>query len=152
MSESPVTRDPEPAIGDPVAADPVFAALRALPRETARPGFTAAVLERLQEATPARGWSRGMLALAAALVLLTVLGAGAFERLRQRQELSGEVHTLREEHDKLRAELEALRRSAASEPTRILVGGDDRYDYVLSVPAEAPATPRQPAKSNHTKS
>jgi len=137
---------------DPVGHDPVFGHLRELPREAASPGFTAGVLSRLELAAPPTGWSRGMLALAAALVLLTVLGAGAFERLRQRQELRGEVRSLRQEHDQLRSELEALRRSAATEPTRILVGGDDRYDYVLSLPAQAPAAQPAPAKNNRIKS
>ncbi|MGE5232880.1 MAG: hypothetical protein ACM3OB_02125 [Acidobacteriota bacterium] len=142
----------DPVAHDLVAHDLVFRQLRELPREAASPGFAAGVLSRLEPAAPSTGWSRGMLALAAALVLLTVLGAGAFERLRQRQELRGEVRSLRQEHDQLRSELEALRRSAATEPTRILVGGDDRYDYVLSLPAPVPAGQPAPAKNNHIKS
>lgn len=118
--------------------DPVFQALRELPRETASPGLRERVLHGVAATADGepQGWSRGGLAIAASLVLLTVLGAGAFERIRQRQELRGEVKALREEHDQLCQELEALRHSTRNEPTQVLVGGDDRYDYVLSVPTE----------------
>jgi hypothetical protein len=120
----------------------VLAALRALPREEASPGFTAAVLERA--AAPAAadgGWSRATLALAASLVLVTVLTAGALERAHQRRELRGRVDALRTEHDALQQELAQLKQLSAQEPAVVYLGGDESVDVVLSVdPKNRPAS------------
>ncbi len=121
----------------------VLAALAALPREKASPGFTAAVLERTQP-SPAQagdiGWSRTTTMLAASLVLVTVVTAGVLERAHQKQELRGRVDALRSEHELLQQELAALKRSSAEEPAVVYLGGDENVDVVLTLdPKAAPA-------------
>jgi hypothetical protein len=123
--------------GDPE----VLAALRDLPRETAGPGFTAAVLEKsapAREPAHAIGWSRPALALAASVVLLTVVAAGALERAHQKRELRGRVDALRTEHQELEQELAALKRLSTQEPSVVYLGGDDQVDVVLSIDPAAP--------------
>jgi len=122
----------------------VLAALAGLPREPASPGFTAAVLERAGEREkPAAelGWSRTTTLLAASLVLVTVVTAGALERAHQKKELRGRVDALRSEHELLEHELAELKRASAEEPAVVYLGGDENVDVVLTFdPKAVPAT------------
>jgi hypothetical protein len=107
--------------------------LRELPREHARPGFTARVLQRLE--APARtaphGWR---LALAAALTA-AVLSAGALigrrpgppdslETAQARQIL----HDLRIEHERLEREWREM-----AQPPVVYIGGNESMDLVLDL-------------------
>jgi len=130
--------------------------LRALPRETARPGFTQRVLRRLDEA---RGRDAKAAALpteklprpafaAMAVVAILVFSAGAFWYEQSREaarnaEARRLLQEIRAEHGRLERELHDL-----SAPPVVYLGGDERMDLVVdlsNVPAEdgpAPATYR----------
>ena len=121
----------------------VLAALRDLPRDTASPGFTEAVLARVETpAEPVSGeapWSRSMMWLAASLVLVTVVTAGALERAHQRRELRGQVNALKSEHEQLQRELAEIKKLSADQPDVVYLGGDDNVDVVWRLDPSSPS-------------
>lgn len=106
--------------------------LRELPREHARPDFTARVLARLDTPAPR---PIGRLALAMAAAVAVAVSAGA---LIDRQSASPEaieadrarrvVQNLRAEHGRLQRELREL-----SEPPVVYIGGNEDVDLVLDL-------------------
>jgi cytochrome c-type biogenesis protein CcmH/NrfG len=123
--------------------------LRELPRETARPGFTQRVLNRLDEpaeAAPLRAGWRPRLAMAAMAVIVATLaisaGVARYEQSREAErtaEARRLLQEIRAEHDRIEQELRAL-----SEPPVVYVGGDEEVDLVVDlnkVPAEDGPTP-----------
>ena len=103
--------------------------LRELPRETARPGFTAGVLRRIEE--PGRRFSP-RLALAGALALTVTVAAGVLVETRR-----GAVETaraekalqeIRAEHGRLEREVQEL-----SQPSVVYLGGNEDVDLVLDL-------------------
>jgi hypothetical protein len=106
--------------------------LRELPRETARPGFTAGVLRRIEE--PGRRFSP-RLALAGALALTVTVAAGvlvetrrdAIETVRAQQALQV-LQDIRAEHGRLEREVQEL-----SQPSVVYLGGDENVDLVLDL-------------------
>ena len=109
--------------------------LRELPREHARPDFTARVLERLElpaRAPHPRAWL--VLAAAAAVAVVAVSTGllvgrqtGSREPIEaaQAQQI---LQDLRAEHGRLQRELREL-----SQPPVVYVGGNDDVDLVLDV-------------------
>ena len=119
--------------------------LRNLPREQASEGFRDKVLRAARvEAVSRRSQTpwlapRMVPALAAAALLLAMgisLGLYMMERTR-RAELRREIAELRQEHERLDAEVELLRQEArgtgATGRRVIYLGGDDTVDYVLDL-------------------
>jgi hypothetical protein len=116
-------------------------AIRELPRERARAGFTARVMARIDEpragAASARpGWAWAAAAAAAAVLLSAVALGGlrwqAERRAVQRADAARvELAAMQLEHSRLAAELEALRREPGPRPPVVLVGGDDRAELVI---------------------
>jgi LmbE family N-acetylglucosaminyl deacetylase len=103
--------------------------LRELPREQARPGFTARVLRGIEE--PGRRFSP-RLALAGALALTVTVAAGvrvetrrdAVETARAQQALQ----EIRAEHGRLEREVQEL-----SQPSVVYLGGNENVDLVLDL-------------------
>jgi hypothetical protein len=108
--------------------------LRELPREPARPGFTARVLDRL-EAPERRFHFRPVLAAAFAALMLVAVSASV---LLERQAGSREtleaaearqiLQELRAEHGRLAHELHEM-----SQPSRVYIGGNEDVDFVLDL-------------------
>ena len=107
--------------------------LRELPRERARPGFTARVLRRIEAS--GRGEPRRFsprFALAGALALTLTVAAGvlvearrdAMESTRTRQALQ----EIRAEHGRLEREIDQL-----SQPSVVYLGGNENVDLVLDL-------------------
>lgn len=116
-------------------------ALKNLPREGAREGFTDQVLRASRQSRPGTAllpawWRRGPVLVLAGCVAVLALGLGvtlnmmAAERQR-RADLRREIAELREEHKRLGVEVSRLRQ----QPTRqvIYLGGDDTVDYELDL-------------------
>ncbi len=111
--------------------------LRELPREHARPGFTARVLEELdapRRTTPRRSF-RLATAVAAATLVAVAITAGALRELRggARQHRDAvqarqALEELRAEHGRLEQELREI-----SPPPVVYLGGDEKVDYVLDL-------------------
>lgn len=103
--------------------------LRELPRESARPGFTTRVLQRLD--APERRRSMPRLALAGALAAV-VMTAGvlvdarrdALEAVRAQRALA----EIRAEHGRLEREVQEL-----SQPPVVYLGGNENVDLVLDL-------------------
>lgn len=126
--------------------------LRELPRETARPGFTQRVLNRLDapaEDAPLRAGWRPRLAMAATTAMAVIVatlaisaGVVRYEQSRDAErtaEARRLLQEIRAEHGRIEQELRAL-----AEPPVIYVGGDERMDLVVDldkVPAEDGPTP-----------
>lgn len=152
-----MTKNNLPAANDSVR-DPLFEALRSLPRETASPDFTSRVLTRLDDdrlpapapapvsAPPHSAVWRLRWAMGAALVVVTLGGAGLFERQRERRELRGRVEALRQDHRAIALELEQLR-TAGPSPSHVYLGGDDGTDYILELAPVAHGGPASPELS-----
>ncbi len=109
--------------------------LRELPREHARPGFTARVLERLEAPAPARRPSARLVLAAAALVFLTAVSAGLLidRQSGARESLEAAraqriLQDLRAEHERLERELREL-----SQPPVVYIGGNEEVDLVLDL-------------------
>jgi hypothetical protein len=109
--------------------------LRELPREHARPDFTARVLERLESAAPApRPAARLALAMAAAAVVAAVSTGVLIERHNVSREAIGAAQAqqilqdLRAEHGRLQRELREL-----SQPPVVYIGGNEDVDLVLDL-------------------
>jgi len=108
--------------------------LRELPREQARPEFTARVLERLPSPKRIpRPNARLVLALAAVLAMATVSTGILVERQaaarRARDAQARQVlDDLRAEHGRLRRELREI-----SQPPVVYLGGNEDVDLVLDL-------------------
>jgi hypothetical protein len=108
--------------------------LRELPREHARPGFTARVLQRLDAAAPAP-WPSARLMLAAAALVAAVVSTSV---LIDRQGPSREaieaaraeriLQDLRAEHGRLERELREM-----SQAPVVYIGGNENVDLVLDL-------------------
>jgi hypothetical protein len=104
--------------------------LRELPREPARPGFTARVLYRLE--TPERRRAIPRLALAMVLTVVLVITAGAL--IQERRDTLANARTeralaeIRAEHGRLEREVEEL-----SQPSVVYLGGNENVDLVLDL-------------------
>jgi type II secretory pathway component PulM len=103
--------------------------LRELPRERARPGFTARLLSRLE--APERRRALPRLALAGALTTLAITAGvlvdarrDAREALQARQALQ----EIRAEHGRLEREVREL-----SRPPVMYLGGNENVDLVLDL-------------------
>jgi hypothetical protein len=118
---------------EPIARlDPLECALADLPRERAGETFTARVVERASASEPERaGWSRGAIAAAAALVLVSGVTAWRLERGRRLESFRGEVHDLQSEHRAIARELRDLR--AAEKPPVVYLGTNDKVDYYIDL-------------------
>ncbi len=108
-----------------------------LPRETASPHFTAAVLRRLGE-EPRRRPRRLALAACAAVVLATVafgVHQWSEERAReqQRQEALVRLEALEAEKQALEAEISSLRRMARDARPVVYLGSTPNLDMVLDL-------------------
>ena len=110
--------------------------LRELPREQARPGFTARVLERLdsRERAPRRPF-RLALAGAAAAAILAAVSTGIVTGVvmdRQAQSRKDEarriLQEIRAEHGRLEQEVHEL-----SQPPVVYIGGNEDVDLVLDL-------------------
>jgi hypothetical protein len=105
--------------------------LRELPREQARPGFTARVLHRLD--APERRRSIPRLALATALTIVLAVTAGflidarrdALESARAEKALA----EIRAEHARLEREVREL----SAQPPVVYLGGNEDVDLVLDL-------------------
>ena len=106
--------------------------LRELPREQARPGFSARVLHRLD--APERRRSIPRLALATALTIVLAVTAGflidarrdALESARAEKALA----EIRAEHARLEREVQDL---SEQQPSVIYLGGNEDVDLVLDL-------------------
>jgi len=109
--------------------------LRDLPREQARPGFTARVLESLdspkQARRPRRTFRLALAGAAAAAVLTAVSFGVLMERRAESIEAAQARQALQEiraEHGRLEQELEEL-----SQPPVVYIGGNEDVDLVLDL-------------------
>lgn len=137
-------------------------ALRSLPRHGASPGFTRRVLSRCERSRLPLSLLRSLrpapvvavvLALALAIAVPFVLPvadgpesapAAAGSRFAEARPVGARAaeprrEQLRAERARLAAELEELKRLAASPDPVLYVGGDDRYELVLDVERMAAA-------------
>ena len=103
--------------------------LRELPRESARPGFTTRVLQRLE--APERHRSLPRLALAGALAAAAMTAGvlvdarrDALEAVRAQRALA----EIRAEHGRLEREVQEL-----SQPPVVYLGGNENVDLVLDL-------------------
>jgi hypothetical protein len=109
--------------------------LRELPREQARPGFTARVLHRLDAAPERRftPWRAPRLALATALTAVLVVTAGWLIDARRDALASARAERalaeIRAEHARLEQEVQAL----SDQPSVVYLGGNEDVDLVLDL-------------------
>jgi hypothetical protein len=106
--------------------------LHELPREHARPDFTARVLERLDAPAP-RPITRLVLAMATVLAVAVSTGVLIDRQSAPREAIEAEqarriVQDLRAEHERLQRELQEL-----SEPPVVYIGGNEDVDLVLDL-------------------
>ncbi len=117
--------------------DPLSAALGKLEAPAASPGFTAAVLHRLDERDARRRRRRIAVALAAPALLAVAVGALLMQRpgapAVQDGSSTASVEELRQQQRLLREELELLQRVADSRRTVLYLGSSDEYDLVLDL-------------------
>ncbi len=129
--------------------------LRELPRERASDGFTARVLERLDEAdgaAPARrapARFRWAVATAAAALLISI---GSFLEWRQQRQTATLLQDatearqlldeLRAEHDRFSRDLRSLETPNPAEPQVIYLGGDETMDLVVDLERIRESPPR----------
>lgn len=109
--------------------------LRELPREQARPGFTARVLESLDSPARARRPQRPFrlaLAGATAAAILTTVSAGVLMDRRAESIRAAEarrmLQEIRAEHGRLEQEVQEL-----SQPPVVYIGGNEDVDLVLDL-------------------
>jgi len=106
--------------------------LRELPREQARPDFTARVLARLDDAPAPAPRPRARLVLAAAAIMAAAVSAGVLvDRQTAARNADAQAQTLRDlraEHARLQRELREL-----SEPSVVYIGGNEDVDLVLDL-------------------
>ncbi|MEO6192839.1 MAG: hypothetical protein ABIS20_07505 [Thermoanaerobaculia bacterium] len=106
--------------------------LRELPRESARPGFTARLLQRMQRLeAPERRRSMPRLALAGAMAAFAITAGvlvdarrDALEAVRAQRALA----EIRAEHGRLEREVREL-----SQPPVVYLGGNENVDLVLDL-------------------
>jgi hypothetical protein len=105
--------------------------LRELPREHARPGFTARVLNRLDAPEPRRV-PRPALAWAAVATMAVAITAGVWMDARrdalEARRAQRALAEIRAEHERLAQEVEEL-----SQPPVIYLGGNEEVDLVLDL-------------------
>jgi len=105
--------------------------LRELPREQARPGFTARVLHRLD--APARRRSIPRLALATALTVVLAVTAGLLIDARRDALANARAERalaeIRAEHARLEREVQEL----SDPPSVVYLGGNEDVDLVLDL-------------------
>jgi cell division protein FtsB len=105
--------------------------LRELPREQARPGFTARVLHRLD--VPARRRSIPRLALATALTVVLAVAAGFLIDARRDALANARAERalaeIRAEHARLKREIREL----SDPPSVVYLGGNEDVDLVLDL-------------------
>lgn len=125
--------------------------LRELPREQARPGFTARVLERLnlpgqapERARRPRRPFRLALAGAVAAAIVTTISAGILMDRRAESIQAAEARRLlqeiRAEHGRLEQEIQEL-----SQPPVVYIGGNEDVDLVLDLGKVSGAEGAMPA-------
>ncbi|MFL6233929.1 MAG: hypothetical protein ACJ76N_12410 [Thermoanaerobaculia bacterium] len=106
--------------------------LRELPREQARPGFTARVLHRL-DAAPERHHSIPRLALATVLTVVLMMTAGALINARRDALANARAERalaeIRAEHARLEREVQDL----SQPPSVVYLGGNEDVDLVLDL-------------------
>ena len=106
--------------------------LRELPREQARLGFTARVLNRLETPTRRRSIPIPRLALATALAVVLLVTAGVLVEARRNALASARAERalaeIRAEHARLEREVQEL-----SEPPVVYLGGNEDVDLVLDL-------------------
>jgi hypothetical protein len=106
--------------------------LRELPREPARPGFTARLLQRLNRLeAPERRRALPRLALAGALATLAVTAGVLVDARRDAREAIQARQALQEiraEHGRLQREIQEL-----SQPPVMYLGGNENVDLVLDL-------------------
>ena len=106
-------------------------ALLELPREHARPGFTARVMNRL-DAPERRGALIPRFALSAALALFLALTAGVLVHARREAVATAQARQalaeIRAEHTRLEREVQDL-----SQPSVVYLGGNEDVDLVLDL-------------------
>jgi hypothetical protein len=104
--------------------------LRELPREQARPGFTARILHRLD--APKRQRSIPRLALATALTLVLAITVGVLVDARRDALANARAERtlaeIRAEHARLEREVQDL-----SQPPVVYLGGNEDVDLVLDL-------------------
>jgi hypothetical protein len=109
--------------------------LRELPREQARPGFTARVLHRLDAPERRRSipWRIPRLALATALTIVLAVTAGLLIDARQHALESSRAEKalaeIRAEHARLEQEVREL----SAQPPVVYLGGNEDVDLVLDL-------------------
>lgn len=110
--------------------------LRELPREHARPGFTARLLEKLEKDRPAPWWA-SRLSLVSAVTALAALmvSAGVLTDWRLSPRRSVDTAEARQILEEIRAEHGRLERELReiSEPPVVYLGGDEQVDLVLDL-------------------
>lgn len=118
------------------ADDQLRRALQDLPEVNASPGFTRRVMEGLTR-RQARRRRRNQLTLSAAtaIVLALIVGILVVDRSAgpSPAQLADEARLLRQEHARLRSELEALSASERDAAPVLYLGGDDTFDLVLDL-------------------
>jgi hypothetical protein len=103
--------------------------LRELPREPARPGFTARVLNRLE--APERRRALPRLALAGALATLAITAGVLVDARRDALaavQAQRALQEIRAEHGRLQREIQEL-----SQPPVMYLGGNENVDLVLDL-------------------
>lgn len=112
-------------------------ALSELNRESAREDFTARVLERIDapRTTAAGDAPRWAWVAAAAVVVVMIAGIGGTRwHAAQRAEAARvELARFQAEHDRLAAELAALRHATSRRSPVLLVGGDEQGEIVIDL-------------------
>ena len=114
--------------------DRISSALQTLPREEAGPGFTAAVLQRIEEPprrTVPRPWA--MAAVAAAVLLALGLGWREWRHQQEQERAVAQLEVLLAEKQELEEELRSLRRLASQARPVVYLGGNERVDLVLDL-------------------
>jgi len=113
------------------------AALRSLPREQARPGFTGRVLRRLDEDRPGAAGAPArwvwMTAAAAVVVLALSFGWRDWRHQQERAENLARLETLLIDKQELEAELESLQRLTAEARPVVYLGGDEKVELMLDL-------------------
>ena len=105
--------------------------LKEIPREHARPGFTARVMNR-QDAPEQRGALIPRFALSAALALFLAVTAGVLIQARREAVADAQARQalaeIRAEHTRLEREVQDL-----SQPSVVYLGGNEDVDLVLDL-------------------